>query len=409
MFSRWCSLNTIALCNVKHFLLGVTPTGDKRDEPQYDSRMPADTADLSVTARPSPAPTAFGKGFVLDTWYFVALSRDVAAGDMKRHELLGDPVLIGRTKAGQVYGMRDICPHRAAPLSAGRLVEKPGEGETIECCYHGWRFRPDGVCAAIPSLVEDQTYDPERIRVRSYPVRESQGMIFVWMASDPRLPVEPDHEPPVFPGVVGGEARLVEAMDFDSHIDHAVVGLMDPAHGPYVHQQWWWRSEHSMHEKSKAFEPRDLGFAMVRHAPSSNSRAYKILGGAPATEITFRLPGYRWEHIQVGEKQVLALTCLTPVTETKTRITQIFWSDHWVFGIAKPFLRQGVRAFLKQDGGMVNLQNEGLRYDPALIWIDDADKQAKWYQQLKREWIKSRTEQRPFANPIKPATLRWKS
>ena len=35
---------------------------------------------------------------------------------------------------------------------------------------------------------------------------------------------------------------------------------------------------------------------------------------------------------------------------------------------------------------MVNLQNEGLRYDPALIWIDDADKQAKWYQQLKREW-----------------------
>lgn len=371
--------------------------------------MPADTADLSATVRPSPAPTAFGKGFVLDTWYFVALSREVKPGDMKRHELLGEPVLIGRTKAGQVYGMRDICPHRAAPLSAGRLVDKPGEGETIECCYHGWRFRPDGVCAAIPSLVEDQAYEPERIRVRSYPVRESQGMIFVWMTSDPRSPAEPDHEPPVFPGVVGGEARLVEAMDFDSHIDHAVVGLMDPAHGPYVHQQWWWRSEHSMHEKSKAFEPRDLGFAMVRHAPSSNSRAYKILGGAPATEITFRLPGYRWEHIQVGEKQVLALTCLTPITDTKTRITQIFWSDHWVFGIAKPFLRQGVRAFLKQDGGMVNLQNEGLRYDPALIWIDDADKQAKWYQQLKREWIKSRAEQRPFANPVKAATLRWKS
>ena len=50
---------------------------------------------------------------------------------------------------------------------------------------------------------------------------------------------------------------------------------------------------------------------------------------------------------------------------------------------------------------MVNLQNEGLRYDPALIWIDDADKQAKWYQQLKREWIKSRAEQRPFVNPVK--------
>lgn len=344
-----------------------------------------------------------------DAWYFVALGRDIAPADLKRHEIMGEPVLVGRTRAGAVYAMRDICPHRAAPLSAGTLVERPGEGETIECPYHGWRFRPDGVCAAIPSLVEDQAFETGRIRVRSYPVRESQGMVFVWMASDSRNPAEPDHEPPVFPGVVGGGVKLVESMDFDSHIDHAVVGLMDPAHGPYVHQQWWWRSTRSMHEKAKAFEPRDHGFAMVRHAPSSNSRAYRILGGAPATEITFRLPGYRWEHIQVGERQVLALTCLTPVSDTRTRITQMFWSDHWIFNVAKPFLRRGVVAFLKQDGGMVNLQNEGLRYDPALIWIDDADKQAKWYQQLKREWLKSRTEGRPFSNPVKPATLRWKS
>jgi len=372
---------------------------------------PADSAPATSSTAPEAKapPAAFGKGFVMDAWYFAALSRDVAPASLKRHELLGEPVLIGRTRAGQVYAMRDICPHRAAPLSAGRLVEKPGEGETVECCYHGWRFRPDGVCAAIPSLVEDQAYEPERIRVRSYPVRESQGMVFVWMASDPRGQAEPDHEPPVFPGVVGGEAKLVEGMDFDAHVDHAVVGLMDPAHGPYVHQQWWWRSEHSMHEKAKAFEPTEHGFAMIRHAPSSNSRAYKILGGAPATEITFRLPGYRWEHIQVGEKQVLALTCLTPVTEMKTRITQIFWSDHWIFDLAKPFLRMGVVAFLKQDGGMVNLQNEGLRYDPALIWIDDADRQAKWYQQLKREWTKSRAEGRDFSNPVKPAVLRWKS
>ena len=153
---------------------------------------PADSAPAATAAPEAKAPpTAFGKGFVLDTWYFVALSRDVAPASLKRHELLGEPVLIGRTRAGDAYAMRDICPHRAAPLSAGRLVEKPGEGETIECCYHGWRFRPDGVCAAIPSLVEDQAYEPERIRVRSYPVRESQGMVFVWVSSDPRAPAQP--------------------------------------------------------------------------------------------------------------------------------------------------------------------------------------------------------------------------
>ncbi len=376
---------------------------------ETEKTMSAEQASVE-RAKPSGAGpnVSFGKGYVTDAWYFVALSRQVATAGLKRYEVMGEPVLVGRTRAGGVYAMRDICPHRAAPLSAGRLVEHDGEGETVECPYHGWRFRTDGVCAAIPSLCEGQGPEAERIKVRSYPVRESQGMVFVWMASDARNPSEPDHEPPVFPGAEG-EAKLVEWMDFDSHIDHAVVGLMDPAHGPYVHKQWWWRSEKSMHEKAKVFAPRDYGWAMVRHAPSSNSRLYKILGGAPATEITFRLPGYRWEHIQVGEKQVLALTLLTPINDTKTRITQIFWSDHWVFSLVKPLLRAGVVAFLQQDGGMVNLQNEGLKYDPTLLWIDDADKQAKWYQQIKKEWLKSRHEGRAFTNPIKETTLRWKS
>jgi phenylpropionate dioxygenase-like ring-hydroxylating dioxygenase large terminal subunit len=244
--------------------------------------------------------------------------------------------------------------------------------------------------------------------VRSYPVAESQGLVWIFMAENARAP-GPTEPPPRFDGAAGGRPKLVERMDFASHVDHAVVGLMDPAHGPYVHQQWWWRSSSSQHEKAKRFEPRELGFAMARHAPSSNSRAYRILGGAPATEIVFRLPGLRWEHVVVGERQVLGLTCLTPVTANLTRITQVFWSDHWAFTALKPLIRAGVRRFLAQDGAMVDLQNQGLAYDPPLIWIDDADRQAKWYQQLKRAWAASRASGEPFVNPVEPAELRWRS
>lgn len=368
----------------------------------------ADTAETSASSKDA-AETAFGKGFVRDIWWFAALGSELRPGALQRYEILGEPVLLGRTRAGKVYALRDICPHRAAPLSAGRLVSDPVAGEAVECPYHGWRFGTDGACAAIPSLVEGQDFEPGRIRVRAYPVRESQGLVFIWMASDPRRPSEPDHEPPVFEGVVGGRPKLVDRMDFEAHVDHAVVGLMDPAHGPYVHQQWWWRSAKSQHAKEKAFQPRELGFSMVRHAPSKNSYLYRILGGAPATEITFRLPGLRWEHVQVGKRQVLGLTCLTPLTGESTRITQIFWSDHPVVALIMPFFRSAARAFLRQDGDMVNLQNEGLKYDPPLLWVDDADRQAKWYQQLKKGWIESRRAGAPFVNPVKPAVLRWRS
>lgn len=353
--------------------------------------------------------TAFGRGFLYDLWYFAALSREVRPGSLRRIEMLGEPVLLGRTRAGKAFALRDICPHRAAPLSAGKLVKLGSEPETVECPYHGWRFSTaDGACTSIPSLLDDQDLEVERIRVRSYPVRESQGLIFVYFATDPRAP-EITEPPPEFPGVVGGGPKLVDRMDFETHIDQAVVGLMDPTHGPYVHQQWWWRSSSQQLEKQKRFEPRALGFSMVSHAPSKNSRAYRILGGTPVTEITFRLPGYRWEHITVGPRQVLALTFLTPITASKTRITQIIWSDHPAFVLLAPFIRAGARAFLRQDGDMVNLQNEGLRYDPPLIWIDDADRQAKWYQALKREWAKSRAERRAFVNPVEATTLRWRS
>ena len=59
------------------------------------------------------------------------------------------------------------------------------------------------------------------------------------------------------------------------NVDHGIIGLMDPAHGPFVHQAWWWRSGASIHEKEKKFEPIETtrtwekcGFRMSAHAPS---------------------------------------------------------------------------------------------------------------------------------------------
>jgi phenylpropionate dioxygenase-like ring-hydroxylating dioxygenase large terminal subunit len=358
------------------------------------------------TQAPTARTVGFGRGFLRDIWYFAALSSDLISGRLTRYEFLGEPVVLGRTPGGDAVALRDICPHRAAPLSAGRFAREASGAESVECPYHGWRFSTVGACVAIPSLTTADDFDLSRVSVRAYPVSESQGMVFVWMAEDPRAEPKPP-PPPVFEGIVGGRPRLVDRMEFAVHVDHAVVGLMDPAHGPFVHRQWWWRSHASMHEKAKAFAPAVEGFVMTRHPPSRNSRAYALLGGAPTTEITFRLPGLRWEHVRAGKWQVLSLTCLTPLNETRTRITQIVWSDHPIFALAAPFIRAGARKFLRQDGDMVDLQNLGLKYDPTLLWVDDADRQAKWYQALKREWAASRRERRPFVNPVEPATLRW--
>src|SRR3982751_1093233 len=141
---------------------GNLRTGANRSLPVFTRPMAEGDTRTAGAAR-----TAFGQGFLMDAWYFADLGASLKTGDMRRYEILGEPVLVGRTRAGKVFAMRDICPHRASPLSAGRIVPSPA-GEVVECPYHGWSFRPDGACAAIPSLVADQAMDVERIRVRTY-------------------------------------------------------------------------------------------------------------------------------------------------------------------------------------------------------------------------------------------------
>jgi phenylpropionate dioxygenase-like ring-hydroxylating dioxygenase large terminal subunit len=335
-----------------------------------------------------------------EAWYYALPGRLLRPGKVAARTMLGEPVLIGRDREGAVFALRDICPHRGMPLSEGRF-----DGAEIECCYHGWRFATGGQCTAIPSLVAGQEFDLTQVSVARYPAVETQGNVWVYFGDDPAA------APPV-PHLAdfAGDARpgLVETVRFKAAIDDAVVGLMDPAHGPFVHRAWWWRGAHSAHEKAKDFAPSDWGFTMTRHAPSSNSRAYKLLGGSQ-TEIAFRLPSVRVERIEAGRLVLCNLTAITPVDDRTTDIHHCwYWNAPWLTAL-KPLARPFVRAFLHQDGAIMARQQKGLRFDPVLSLIDDADTQARWYFQLKREYRRARAEGRPFENPVKARTLRWKS
>ncbi|NQW10521.1 MAG: aromatic ring-hydroxylating dioxygenase subunit alpha [Alphaproteobacteria bacterium] len=343
-------------------------------------------------------------GFLRDIWYFALPAHGLKPGAVTTKTLLGEPVLIGRAKTGEVFALRDVCPHRGIPLSDGHF-----DGVEVECCYHGWRFAPDGRCTAIPSLTAEQDMVVDKIRVRRYPAVDRHGGVWVYMAADPNSTAEPAIEPPSLPEVTDRRPGLVERIIFPCHVDHAVIGLMDPAHGPFVHKSWWWRSTRSIHEKAKRFGPSDYGFAMLRHQPSSNSAAYRILGGAPTTEIRFRLPGVRVEDIEIGRHRVCGLTAVTPVDATTTEVHHlVFWTMPWLTPL-KPVLAPFVKRFLQQDRDIVERQQRGLIHEPKLMLINDADMQAKWYFRLKKAYAAWRADGTPFENPVRETTLRWRS
>ncbi len=341
---------------------------------------------------------------LFDCWYLALPGRQLQPGRMQRKMMLGISVLLTRDTQGNVFAMRDICPHRGIPLSDGSF-----DGKEIECCYHGWKFDCSGTCTHIPSLLANQKFELNRVKVGSFPCREVQGNIWVYLPQEFNRIPDTLPEIPVCPDVDASHYRMVETSLFPCSIDHAVTGLMDPAHGPFVHRSWWWRTAKSMHEKAKEFAPSHLGFTMVKHRPSSNSFAYKLLGGDVTTEISFQLPSTRIEHIRIGKKVIVGLTTLTPLEEKKVEMRQIFyWTVPWL-SIVKPIMRSFVRTFIEQDRDVVDKQGAGLNEDPALIMINDADKPARWYYALKKELMQSRIEGREFVNPVPHITLKWRT
>lgn len=342
---------------------------------------------------------------LFDVWYAGALSSQVKEGKMYSQVIMGQPLVFYRDSKGTVHGLRNICPHRGIPFSFGQVIE-----DQLECPYHGWKFNHEGVCTEIPSLLPDQGIQCQKIKIKKYPVLEKAGIVWVFMDQSPRSLDPATVPPPWFKDIeLRGKPQIEMPMLFDCHIDHAVIGLMDPAHGPFVHKSIFWRSKKSILEKSKKFGPEDHGFQMRKHRPSANSKAYKVFGGERTTEITFSLPGVRIERIQAGLRNFYSVTALTPLNENQTLIYQLAFWDMPLLTVIKPFIRWFSKFFLNQDREAVVKQQEGLKFKPALMLIKDADTQAKWYYALKKELLLSRAEKREFVNPVPETTLRWRS
>jgi phenylpropionate dioxygenase-like ring-hydroxylating dioxygenase large terminal subunit len=125
--------------------------------------------------------------FVKRTWYRAAWSRDLT--DKPLHQkICGEEIAFYRTAAGEAKAIGAICPHRGSNLANGKVVK-----DGLQCPYHGWRFSADGKCADIPSQ-PDSIAIQEKACVPHYPVREQQGIVWIW----PERAGTPDAEPPTY-------------------------------------------------------------------------------------------------------------------------------------------------------------------------------------------------------------------
>lgn len=118
--------------------------------------------------------------FVRNAWYIASWADDLRKEPLARR-ICDEPVVLYRDAANLAAALVDRCCHRGTPLHLGRVTR-----EGLECGYHGLVFGRDGVCVRVPG----QDRVPPSARVRSYPVIEKDGFVWIWMgepqAADPK-------------------------------------------------------------------------------------------------------------------------------------------------------------------------------------------------------------------------------
>src|SRR5260370_13080114 len=123
------------------------------------------------------------------SWFPVALARDLEIGAVLGVDFLGSRVVVYRGATGKPVVQSAWCPHLGADLSIGELVNNQ-----IRCAYHHWRFDEAGACAHIPT--GDKI--PPGPRNFSYPTAEALGLGWALHGEKPlfalpRLP-RPHHD-----------------------------------------------------------------------------------------------------------------------------------------------------------------------------------------------------------------------
>ena len=175
-------------------------------------------------------------------WYPVMSSRKVRRRPVSV-VLVGERIMFIRD-GGTVYALHDRCLHRGIPLSLGSgcigqsTFSRQNFPGTISCGYHGWTY--DLKTGNLVAALTDGPDSPicGKVQVKTYPVEERLGMVWVYIGAEAPPPVENDIPTELLANkaAIGAKIRVRQG-----NWRYGAENGFDEAHARYLHRNSLWR------------------------------------------------------------------------------------------------------------------------------------------------------------------------
>jgi phenylpropionate dioxygenase-like ring-hydroxylating dioxygenase large terminal subunit len=156
-------------------------------------------------------------------WYPVAFSHEVTDKPFAA-KLLDERLVLFRMGDGNVSVARDLCLHRGAPLSSGRI-----ENGQLVCAYHGFRYDASGQCVCIPA--HPNAAIPPKLKLQTYPAVEKYGLIWTRLRDTGPSPL-PDFNEWDDPSYL---RVLPNSVELNAAAGRQIEGFLDVSHFAFIH------------------------------------------------------------------------------------------------------------------------------------------------------------------------------
>lgn len=333
-----------------------------------------------------------------DAWHPVVESTDVgadpAAGALAV-TLLGDQYVLWRDPDGAVVAAPDRCPHREAPLSAGRVTA----GQLV-CPYHGWRFGAAGRCVEVPSSGAGAPVPPTA-HLACVHVEERYGLVWLCVGEPAwPLPVISHDDDPAFRRINSG------VQVWRTAATRMVDNFMDTSHFPWVHTGTFGSGQETTVQKLDLGDLDDgwYGYAFEVDAANPDESSQLISGSTDQVvhrhmSTGFALPltvrsTIRYED---GLEHILLL-CSTPIDDERSYFTFVVWRND-DFSVDGQEVIAFDKAIGEEDRVMLERVTGTLPLDRTGLVNVQSDKGSVEWRRRFAEWLDA-------GDPAEPVALR---
>lgn len=288
-------------------------------------------------------------------WFGVSLADELAPGEVRSVRFFGTDMALWRGEDGVARLIDAACGHYGANMSIGGMVR----GNLLECPFHAWRWDGDGSAKEIPYSKSIPPQAERKDCVRSYPVQEANGIVWMWYhphRTPPQwdLMIVPEYGDPAWTGFTASY-RWTIYNSLDGFADNAV----DIAHFLYTH-------------RTLDLPKYEFRFDGIERWVSAKTSMGTPKGTVEGTiEIFSRGPGQGLTRFS-GIAETILLPVITPIDRDRLMVIQCFiqpvkQAEGPLAGVSKALLREIGR---QTDEDKLILDHM-VRVDPPLICAGD--------------------------------------